>query len=118
MVGICYVGDNGLGALVIQSRRCLCLLARCRGPGAAALCRRTAGRRDGEPGGGESRAQPSTFPSPGRGRRPRPGRALPLPLLPPPFSLQLLLHLLPQASVPPPLTYPAPAARGRRSPAR
>lgn len=85
-------------------------------PGAPALCRRTAGRRDGEPGGGESRAQPSPSPSPGRGRRPRPGRA---PLLPPsPTPPQLLLLLLPHASVPPAFTYPAPVARGRRSPAR
>lgn len=81
-------------------------------PGAPALCRRTAGRRDGEPGGGERRAQTSASPGPGR---PRPGRA---PLLPPsPSRLQLLL-LLPHASVPSSHNYPAPAARGRRSPAR
>lgn len=87
-------------------------------PGAPALCRRTAGRRDGEPDGGESRAQPvpTPTPSPGRGRRPRRGRAPPLPFLPAPAPRQRLLP--PYASVPSAPTGPAPAARGRRSPAR
>lgn len=87
--------------------------ARARGaPGAPAVCSGTVSCRDGEPVGSESRAKPAVFPSPGRGRRPRPGCAPPL-LLPPSALQLLLLH----ACVPPALTY-FPAARGRRSPAR
>lgn len=82
-----------------------------RGSAARALCGRIAGRRDGEPGAAESRAQPPGSRRPGRARRHRPGRAAQRRLLSPPSWPQLLL----QASTAPSA---APTAPGRWRPAR
>ena len=73
--------DAGRGARCLSLSLFSRLLAGYSGLGARgthrapALCRRTAGRRDGEPDAGEIRAQPPQSPSWGRGRRLRPGRA-------------------------------------------
>lgn len=82
-----------------------------RGSAARALCGRIAGRRDGEPGAAESRAQPAGSPRPGRARRHRPGPTAQRRLLSPPSWPQLLL----QASAAPST---APTAPGRWSPER
>lgn len=82
-----------------------------RGSEARALCGRTAGRRDGEPGSAESRAQSAGSPRPGRARRHRPGPATQRRLLSPPSWPQLLLQAWAAPAA-------APAAPGRWSPAR